>query len=291
MFVDGGCYQPREPGPPLNGPTTRRRDPAAVEATGLGDDELVVDEARVHAAGVERDVVARAARTRRSGWRRPTRPRSSTAFAAAHGEVVRAALPLAERAALGGHERAGRDVVGREVVVRRVAGLEHAVRARRVGDGHAAEHDDEVRGRRLEARRTRVRPTPTPGPDRRDRVRVGSRTRTRRLQVRAYLCSASPVFTTSNALPGTVLSWFEVVVVPAGVLRAADEPVAAVVGDDHPVLLQRVEHDARLAGVAPTRRSSPSAAGAAPSAAGSRRSTTTPSASPGAGTPAATSTP
>ena len=34
-----------------------RRDPAAVEAAGLGDDELAVDEARVHAPGVERDVV------------------------------------------------------------------------------------------------------------------------------------------------------------------------------------------------------------------------------------------
>ena len=49
-------HQPRVPGSPLNGPTTVRRDPAAVEPAGLRRHELVVDEARVHRRGVERDV-------------------------------------------------------------------------------------------------------------------------------------------------------------------------------------------------------------------------------------------
>ena len=49
-----------------------RGDPAAVEPTGLGDDALAVDEARVHASGVERDVVAQPARTPRSASRTPT---------------------------------------------------------------------------------------------------------------------------------------------------------------------------------------------------------------------------
>src|SRR3954451_22295857 len=41
---------------------------------------------------------------------------------------------------------------------------------------------------------------------------------------------------------GHRLQLIEVVVVPAPVGRAADVPVAAVVGDDHPVPLQRLEH-------------------------------------------------
>src|SRR3712207_8954232 len=39
----------------------------------------------------------------------------------------------------------------------------------------------------------------------------------------------------------------ELLVVPARVRRAADEPVAAVVGDEHAVALQRPGHDPRLA--------------------------------------------
>src|SRR6478609_2326741 len=45
-----------------------------------------------------------------------------------HVEVRRPALELAPRRALGGAQRAGREVVDRQVVARRVAGLEHPQR-------------------------------------------------------------------------------------------------------------------------------------------------------------------
>ena len=50
-------YQPRVPAPPLNGPTTPARDPAAVEAALLRDDDLAVDGAGVHRGRHHRDVV------------------------------------------------------------------------------------------------------------------------------------------------------------------------------------------------------------------------------------------
>ena len=102
---------------------------------------------------------------------------------------------------------------------------------------------------RLQPRRTGVVPRRLLA--RTDRLGVGTGREAHRSTVGAgarYLCSDSPVFTTSNALPGTVLSWSRSVSFQRVSCRAADEPVAAVVGDDHPVLLERVEHDARLAG-------------------------------------------
>ena len=61
-------------------------------------------------------------------------------------------------------------------------------------------------------------------------------------------CRIGPVSTASNALPGTVFSSIEIVVVPARIGVAADVPAAAVVGDDHAVRLQRLEDDERFAG-------------------------------------------
>ena len=52
--------------------------------------------------------------------------------------------------------------------------------------------------------------------------------------------------TTSKAEPGHAAERVEVVVRPAGVGCAGDVPVGAVVGHDHPVLLERLEHDPRL---------------------------------------------
>ena len=49
-------YQPRVPGPPLKGPVTSGRDPAAVEVAGLGHDAIVIDPGLVDPPGVERDV-------------------------------------------------------------------------------------------------------------------------------------------------------------------------------------------------------------------------------------------
>src|SRR5262249_59469348 len=49
---------------------------------------------------------------------------------------------------------------------------------------------------------------------------------------------------------GHRLELVQVVVVPARVAGAGDEPARAVVGDHHAVLLERVEHHAGLAGEA-----------------------------------------
>jgi len=74
------------------------------------------------------------------------------AVAAAHGEVVRRGpFPSQNERAGARHQRAGRDFRRAAGSSRRVTGLEHAVRARRVGDRHATEDDDEVRGEPLRA--------------------------------------------------------------------------------------------------------------------------------------------
>src|SRR2546422_2310876 len=111
-------------GAALEGAGDLRRDPAAVEPAGLGDDALAVDEACVHPACVERDVVAQLGERRTRCAVGPRRVLFD-AVTAIHREVVRTALPLTERTSDGGRERVRRDVVRREVVVRRMAGLEY----------------------------------------------------------------------------------------------------------------------------------------------------------------------
>ena len=90
-----------------------------------------------------------------------------------------------------------------------------------------------------------------------------------------------PVSTATKAPPGTVLSWSRSSSFHFGLGRARDVPRAAVVGDDHPVRLQRLEDHERLAVEACERVAAPSAAGAGPSAGAPCCSTTTRSAWPG----------
>src|SRR4029077_1045450 len=60
--------------------------------------------------------------------------------------------------ALGLLQCAGEDVRDGDVVDRRMTGLEHPQRARRVDEGHASEDDADAARRRLDARWTRVVP-------------------------------------------------------------------------------------------------------------------------------------
>ena len=173
-------YQPWLPGTPLKGPRHRRGDPSAVEAPGLGHDPLVTDPARIHAAGVERDVP----RDRRErGARAVVAPCGFRLdpLAGVHVEVVGLALPLAERATVGAHQGARHDVVGRQVVVRRMARLENPVRARRLGDDQATELDADRCPRPPRDAVVAGSPTPTPGRAARDQAAGSCRfTRPRR---------------------------------------------------------------------------------------------------------------
>ena len=87
-----------------------------------------------------------------------------------------------------------------------------------------------------------------------------SATSTRRLGMRAATSGVDDL----EVEPLMPPSECSVVVRPVRVRGAADVPVRAVVGEDHPVGLQRLEHDARLLRDSPRCRRSPSAGRAAP---------------------------
>ena len=63
---------------------------------------------------------------------------------------------------------------------------------------------------------------------------------------RAQSWTIVPICTTSKSLPWHGLERVQLAVVPALVGRARHEPVPAVVGEEHAVLLEAVEDDARL---------------------------------------------
>src|SRR4051812_15906943 len=181
-----------------------RCDPAAVEAAGLRHDALAVDEARVHAPGVERDMIGDDGERR---TRRRVRPRRRLldAVATAHREVVRASLPLAEGVAGGRRERAALNVAGREVVVRRMTGLEHAEGVRRVGDDDASEHDGEPFRHRLEPRRARVVPRRLLAGT--DRFGFGAGGGSHHPTLFANFATPPPGPPPPNPLPGPALTW------------------------------------------------------------------------------------
>ena len=74
-------------------------------------------------------------------------------------------------------------------------------------------------------------------------VRGSSRLGTRLAQAQGRKCEVS---TTSKSAPVSAAEAVQVVVRPARIGRARDVPGRAVVGEDHPVALERLEHDARL---------------------------------------------
>ncbi len=142
----------------LEGPADVGSDPAAVEAACLRADALVVQVARVHAPRVEGDVVAQGGEGGNRVGVGPRR-RLGRATAGRHVEVACVALPLAERAVLGGGAQAPlQDVSWRHVDRGRMARLEHAHRAGRVGDHDAAELHAHAPRAGLETRRARVVP-------------------------------------------------------------------------------------------------------------------------------------
>ena len=150
---------PRVPRRALEGADDVGRDPAAVEVAFLCDDELVVDVAGVHPARVEGHRVTDRleARTRLADTSR--RRATARVPPATTSKYEALPLPLAERLATAGRlEGTGRDVLERDVVHGRVARLEHTVRASRVHDRLAAEHDADAARGRLDTRRTRVVP-------------------------------------------------------------------------------------------------------------------------------------
>ena len=67
------------------------------------------------------------------------------------------------------------------------------------------------------------------------------------------VCTAACERTTSNAEPGIPLSWLRFSSSQPRVRAAAEEPVRAVVGDDHPVALQRLRRSPGAPPVKPER--------------------------------------
>src|SRR5215208_4443483 len=132
-------------------------DPAAVEAPLLRPDLLPIDPAGVHERGVEGHIVFKA----REGGDRvrvgPGGPRLPSPVGP-DVVVVRRPLPLAKGRAPGGLEVLHPDVLGRDVVDRRVARLQNALRTRRVGERNPAKDHLDAPLRVLELWRARVVP-------------------------------------------------------------------------------------------------------------------------------------
>src|SRR5215210_376356 len=115
-------------------------DPTPVEVPLLRLDLLPPDPARVHLRRVESHVVSEVREKRRRVRVEPCGPRL---FALYRRNVVVTgpALPLAVRAPSRGLQVLHPDVLRRDVVNGRVAGLEHALRPRSIGERYAAEDD------------------------------------------------------------------------------------------------------------------------------------------------------
>jgi len=132
-------------------------DPPAVEVALLGPHDLAVDETAVHRCGVhghpplERLEPAERLLVEPGGSLGP-------GGTAAHRQVAGRTLELAERPAMGWLERTRHERVTRQVVDRRVTGLEHPYRVGRVHDRGATELDHNAVVGRLHARWPRVVP-------------------------------------------------------------------------------------------------------------------------------------
>src|ERR687897_902763 len=114
-------------------------DPTPVEVPLLRLDPLPVHPAGVHPRRVERHVVLELPVRREGVGVAPGDPPLATLIGEDDVEVARPALPLAERGPVRGREVLHADVLWREVVDGRVAGLEHPLGARSVGEGGPAE--------------------------------------------------------------------------------------------------------------------------------------------------------
>src|SRR5215217_2124035 len=147
----------RGAGAALKGAYDLGGDPAAVEAPLLRPDSLPVDPAGVHERGVEGHVVFKA---REGGDRVRVGPGGPPFFSPVGLDVVvaRRPLPLAKGRAPGGLEVLHPDVLGRDVVDRRVARLQNALGARRVGERDPAKDHLDAPLRVLELWRARVVP-------------------------------------------------------------------------------------------------------------------------------------
>src|SRR5207302_950987 len=141
----------------LERPDDVRRDPSPVEAALVRLHALVVDEARVHALRIEREVITDVGERERG---RRVRPRRVDCLAAVDhdGVVARLALPLTERVVQARDEELHGDVVWREVVRGRLARLQDSVAARGLRDHRTAELDPQPARRRRERRRSRIVP-------------------------------------------------------------------------------------------------------------------------------------
>ncbi len=127
-------------------------DPAAVEVTGLGDDEFVVDEALVDVIGVEGEVVGEGGE---GGAGAGVGPGGvvGDGLADVDGPVGGEAFELTEAGAARGElEVLHADVGLRDVVDGRVGGFEDTEGAGGVGEGDAAVEDADAGGGGFEAR-------------------------------------------------------------------------------------------------------------------------------------------
>src|SRR5215217_7714824 len=144
-------------GSALEGSDYLRSDPTAVEIPRLCLDLLAVYPAGVHRRRVERHVVFETLVRRNRAGVVPGGPRLAT-LVGDDVVVARPALPLAHRGPLRGPQVLHPDVLRWDVVDRRMAGLEHPLGARRVGERHPAEDHLNTSLRLLQPRRARVIP-------------------------------------------------------------------------------------------------------------------------------------
>src|SRR5215212_10981476 len=144
-------------GSALEGSDYLRGDPTAVEISRLRLDPLAVHPASVHLRRVERHVVFEAPVGRNGVGIVPSGPRLAT-LVGDYVVVARTALPLAQRDPARGSQVLHPDVLRRDVVDRRVAGLEHPLGARRIGERHPAEDHLDASLRVLQPRRARIIP-------------------------------------------------------------------------------------------------------------------------------------
>src|SRR5215212_197005 len=144
-------------GSALEGSDYLRGDPTAVEIPQLRLDLLAVYPASIHLRGVERHVLSEIPIRRNRVGVVPGGPRLAT-LVGDDVVVARPALPLAHRGPLRGPQVLHPDVLRWDVVDRRMAGLEHPLGARRVGERHPAEDHLDASLRVLQPRRARVIP-------------------------------------------------------------------------------------------------------------------------------------
>src|SRR5829696_2501230 len=157
LGLSGQALPAQRAGAALKGAYDLGGDPAAVEAPLLRPDPLLIDPAGVHERRVEGYIVFKA---RKGGDRVRVGPGGPPFFSPVSLDVVvaRRPLPLAKGRPSGGLEVLHPDVLGRDVVDRRVTYLQNALGARRVGERDPAKDHLDAPLRVLELWRARVVP-------------------------------------------------------------------------------------------------------------------------------------